>query len=589
MSIRLPLVAALLGVAAIQWSATCLAGFTDVTDAAGLGGINTARGVSVVDENGDGCADVMYTTDTGVQLFRSNCDGTFSNVTAAAGLSGPMGGWTAGWADYDADGDLDVYVASNEANDVLYRNDGGSYVDVTVAAGVSNERGSTGAAWADYDMDGDLDLFVSARFGTQANNELTDRLYRNNGNGTFTDVAIAAGVGDDAFRQTFMGVWFDYDNDRDQDLYLSVDFGTDVLFENNGDGTFTDVSDFAGIGAPEHGMGVSIGDLNADGCMDVFTSNNTTSDAVPEFGPSALYINNCDGTFTNMPSELGLLDRSVVEWGGNFIDWDNDGDVDLAIVAGGMLSNGEANVLYENYSCSGDLLPVTDAQGVADAGASFGSAWADYDDDGDLDWFVANSGGHGPSRLFRNDGPTGHYLIVELQGAAMNPTAIGARVEVTTTGRTQVREIRSGTSYISNEEQRAHFGLGVKDSADSVRVLWPTGVTTELLDVAGDQVLVVSQDGSGPEPLPGTIQGSVFHPDGLPAPQARVRIKNTTTNLEVARVITDANGNYSVGELASARYAILAEKSGFRPAAAAIELAEGEILTVNLTLSELLP
>ncbi len=566
-------------------STSASAAFTDVTDAAGLGGINTARGVSVADQNNDGCPDVMFTTDTGVQLFRNNCDATFTDITAAVGLSGPASSWGNAWADYDGDGDLDVYIGSNTDTNVLYRNDNGVFTDVSVAAGVSDSRGTAGVAWADYDGDGDLDMFAASRFaGIEPN--LSDRLWQNNGDGTFTDVAATAGVAGLSSRQTFMGVWFDYDNDLDQDLYLAVDFGSDVLYQNNGDGTFTNVSIDAGIIDPEHGMGVSIGDINFDGCMDVFSSNNTQGDEVPEHQASALYINNCDGTFTNAANELGLLDRGVVEWGGNFVDYDNDADLDLSVVAGGMLTPGQANVLYENFSCSGDLTEVTAKEGVADSGGSYGSVWLDFDMDGDLDWIVANgsfAGATAPSVLYRNDGPTGHFLRVELEGATANTNGIGARVEVTSGGRTQVREIRSGTSYVSSEEAMAFFGLGVKDAADSVRVSWPSGAVSELTDVAGDQTIVVAEDFTPPvDPLLGSIQGLTVTRNGAVVADVHISVKSVTTNLEVASLFSDASGNYAITDLPADDYRFLIEKAGFRTLVTTITLAEGENLVQNL-------
>ncbi|MCZ6604761.1 MAG: VCBS repeat-containing protein, partial [Alphaproteobacteria bacterium] len=397
--------------------------FTNVAEEAGLA-ITGVRGAGWADYDADGCVDLLITSQWGATLFRNSCDGSgkFIDTTKTSGIVAPQQAWAPAWADYDNDGDLDVYITSggsqygSERNgvgdpNVLYRNNGdGTFTNVAFQAGVANAASSTGASWADIDNDGDLDLFVANRFRTAAVPWIWDDLYQNEGNGHFTKITPTAGIAGRNSRQTFMGVWLDYDNNGTQDLYLAVDFGKDVLYSNNGDNTFTDVSKEAGISGPAHGMGVAIGDPNGDGCLDIFSTNNTEANDA-EHGPSVLYMNNCDGTFHNATEAFGILDRAVVEWGPNFIDWDNDGDLDLAVTAGGMLSDGQPNVLYENRCTDGRCVfhDVTSASKVDDLGAGFGSAWADYDNDGDLDWFVANSKG-GPSALFRNDSDVGNYL-----------------------------------------------------------------------------------------------------------------------------------------------------------------------------------
>ena len=409
---------------------------------------------------------------------------------------------TAAWADYDNDGDLDVYVTGgglDVAPNALYRNNGdGTFADVAGAAGVDDITAGTGAAWADYDNDGDLDLFVANRWQTDSARQIADRLYRNEGNGTFTNVARSAGVAGRNSRRSFMGVWLDYDMDGFQDLYLAVDFGNDVLYRNDRDGTFTNISRTAGISGPQHGMGVAVGDLNADGCPDVFSTNNTSEDD-DEHGPSALYMNNCDGTFADGRASIGILDRKVIEWGPNFVDWDNDADLDLAVTAGGLLTDGEPNILYENRC--GDtgcrLHDVTDQSGVANRQGGLGSAWADIDNDGDLDWFVANYKS-GPSSLYRNNSTSGTFLKIRLTGVESNRRGVGAAIEVTAGGRTQYGTIRAGTGYASGEEQEAFFGLGPFKQADRVRVVWPSGLVSELENIRANQTLEIVESSAGP-------------------------------------------------------------------------------------------
>ena len=534
------------------------ANFADVSVQAGVD--VSSRGGSWGDFNGDGCQDLILAKTGGVTLLSNindpsfGCMGLFHDVTDQSGITGPSSAWSAVWADYDGDNDLDVYVTSmsEDETNALWRNDGNSFSDVTVAEGLDNIRGNAGASWGDYDGDGDLDIFVAGRFGADA----VDQLFRNDG-GSFTEVAVAAGIAGEANRLTFMGMFFDYDNDGDQDLYLSVDFNSDVLYQNNGDATFTDVSAAAGIGQPEHGMGLSLGDFNNDGCMDIISSNNTgTGTEDPDdddHKASVLYLNNCDGTFSGTNEEIGILDQNIVEWGLNLIDYDNDGDLDLSVVAGGMLSDGEPNTFYENNG-NGELFVITEEAGVANSGAAFGSIWADVDNDGDLDWYVNNASEDIPGALFRNDSARGNYFKVDLQGAGMNTDAVGAIVKVTAGSRTQMRIISAGTSYVGGEPLIAHFGLGVKDKVDSVEVIWPNnGGVTELFDLAANQTILVEQTES--EPVLGTVSGLVIY-QSLPVISAAVNLRDPATSQVLLNVNTDENGFFDFGPIVPRDYRI---------------------------------
>lgn len=561
------------------------AGFSNVTVPAGLADGGTSRSASWGDYDNNGCVDLFVTGDARSVLYWNDCNGAFQDATTSAGAEGIDEAWGAAWADYDADGDLDLYVGrQGRANMLLNNNGNGTFTDVAVGAGVADTSTTAGVSWADYDEDGDLDLFVANRFGT---GDLTDRLYRNNGNGTFTDVAVAAGVAGDSLRKTFMGIWFDYDNNGLLDLYLAVDFGNDVLYRNNGNGTFSDVSFAAGITDPQHGMGANVGDINHDGCLDVLSSNNThgvENDA--EHNATALYINNCDGTFSRQSESMGILDRAVVEWGLNFVDFDNDMDLDVSIVAGGMLSSGEPNVLYENSgSCNAALFDVTAKSGVGDTGEAFGSAWADYDNDGDLDWFVANA--NGDNVLYRNDGPSGNYLKLNLIGAGANTGAVGATVKVTAGGITQMRIVQAGNSYVSMDESAPFFGLGVKDAADQVVIVWPTGAQTTLNNVAANQILQVTESGAPPPPPPppgdlALVTGTTFNSSGVPEEGVRVRALDPVTHAEFARDFSDANGLYSL-DLDPGTYDIRANKSGWGATSAFVTVGAGETLTVDFS------
>jgi len=470
---------------------TQTAHFANVT---GHSGISTTEGRSAgwADFDRNGCVDLLVSQASGPALYRNNCDRTFTDVTRESGIDGPPGAVGIAWADYDADGNIDVYIASAAGVNALFRNNGdGSFTNTAATAGVNDDRAATGASWADYDGDGDLDLFVANRFYPKPDSDITDRLYRNNSDGTFTDVAPDLGLGV-ANLKTFMGGWFDYDGNGTQDLYLAVDFNNDRLFRNNGQGGFQDVSAAAGISGPAHGMAVAIGDLNGDGCQDVVVTNNTRGKSGDsEHGPSTYYQNNCNGTFTNMTTAWGIEDRATVDWGVQLVDWDNDGDDDLAIVSGGMLKGGEkeVNALYENRN--GRLVNVTRELGAEVNGAAFGSAWADYDNDGDLDWLIVNSKKN--SVLLENRAASGKYLKVKLKGAGANRDAVGARVELTSGGRTQVKTILAGKGYASSEELLLQFGLDGQSEVDRLKVSWPGGGQTTLHGLKVNRTIVINQ------------------------------------------------------------------------------------------------
>ena len=465
--------------------------FVDSTESAGIA-TESARSAGWADYDNDGCVDLLVTQAGPPRLFRNNCNGGFTDATAHSGIEGPAAGMGVSWADYDGDGDLDVYIASTDHANALYRNDGaGRFVNVATSAGVDDPRASTTATWGDYDGDGDLDLFVANRFYPKPESDITDRLYRNNGDGTFTDVGVATGVAV-ADRKTFSGAWFDYDGNGTLDLYLAVDFGKDRLYSNYGDGRFFDATSVAGIAGPQHAMGLVTGDINGDGCVDLVSTNNTRGEAGDaEHGPSTLYINNCRGGFSDQTTRWGIEDRSTVDWGVNMVDWDNDGDLDLAIVSGGMLKEGEKeqNVLYRNDN--GRLVNVTAEAGAVVTGAAFGSAWADYDNDGDLDWLIVNS--KRASVLLENRSQVGKHLRIRLRGNGANSDAVGARVVLSNAEKEQVRLIQVDTSYGVSEPLEAHFGVGERSRIGRITVTWPDGSVTTHDNLATGQTVTLTQ------------------------------------------------------------------------------------------------
>ena len=433
--------------------------FADATERSGLAVPGYAMGCAAADVDGDGDLDLYVTTFGPNRLYLNRGDGRFEEVGDAWGVDDGSWGASAAFADYDGDGDLDLYVcnyvdftiethkhcgkrepgyqaychpdAYSGVSDRLYRNEGGRFEDVTRAAGVSNARGNgLGVVWGDYDIDGDPDLYV-------ANDKTANFLYRNNGDGTFANVALLSGVGygDDGQAQAGMGTDFgDYDGDGDLDLVVTnFDLENNNLYRNNGDGTFSDVALSSGVG------------------------------------------------------EYSYL---MVGFGAKFLDYDNDSDLDLFVVNGHILDNIELyreiltyqqpNLYLENDG-NGRFTDRTAALGsdLQPKRVSRGLAVADYDHDGDLDLLVTRC--NQEASLYRNErGSERSWLALDLRSLGPNRFAVGARVEVRAGGRLQIGEVRAGSSYLSQSDLRLHFGLNGLSRADSVRVRWPSGRTQDL-------------------------------------------------------------------------------------------------------------
>ncbi len=401
-------------------------------------------------------------------LYRNNRDGTFTKQPIAApALDSGFGG---SWGDFNNDGWLDLFVANRSAN-YLYRNNGdGTFTKVTAFAGATGATSWSGS-WGDYDRDGWLDLFISNGGG---NNNV---LLRNNGDGTFTRITAARIVGDGG---TSIGAaWQDYDSDGWPDLFVANNGGNNFLYRNLRNGTFARVA--AGRIATDSQSAIlpDWGDYDNDGWPDL---------AVGCFGRNLLFRNLGDRTFakqTNGPVVLDPQNSEIVQW----IDYDNDGFLDLFSANDG----GQNNTLYHNNG-DGTFTKITTGSLVNDGGNSAGCAWADYDNDGFPDLFVANWQGSRPNFLYRNNGNTNHWLKVKCVGTASNRAGIGAKVRVRATIRAkelwQLREISGGTGF-GQTSLLAHFGLGDAATAQTVRIEWPSGAVQELHDVSVNQTLTV--------------------------------------------------------------------------------------------------
>jgi hypothetical protein len=456
-------------------------------------------------------------------LYRNNGDGTFTDVTTQAGVSGKGFAMGVTVGDYDNDGFEDIYI-TNWNSAILYHNNGdGTFTDVTEKAGVQNNHWGVGAAFLDYDRDGQLDLFVGnyLKFDPHAKKPFypaeafpgpldfegeSNRLFHNNGDGTFTDVSERAGIADPPGRA--MGVTVgDFDKDGWPDIYVANDQMESYLYRNNHDGTFTNVAIDQNVAYGTNGdtpsaMGPVFGDYDNDGSLDLFVS---------DMRYHRLYRNSAkDGFFTDTTVESGIARTSgqYVGWGDAMFDFDNDGWKDLFIVNGGLhwLVPMEDSLLRNNGN--GTFTDVS-----ADAGSYFkskkvgrGACFADYDNDGYIDAFIVVLGGKGillhakpPAVANRN-----HWLTLKLVGTRSNRDAFGARVEADAGDLHQVVETVSHSGYLSQNDPRPHFGLGSHAEVDTLTIWWPSGTIQKYEHVKADQVFTITEPGDRP---PSTAKG----------------------------------------------------------------------------------
>jgi len=499
-------------------------------------------GAAWLDYDGDGLLDLYLVNGSTFdaapgsaepsRLFRATGGGRFVDVTAAAGAG--HRGWGQGVAvgDIDNDGDPDLFLTAY-GPDVLYRNDGGRFTDVTAAAGVAGgDAWGTAAAFFDMENDGDLDLYVGnymdgdprrvPRRGSEAARSVhctyrgipvfcgplgrvpqPDVLYRNDGRGKFTDVTRQAGMALAEPRYALGVVTADLDADGDQDVYVANDSVSNSLWRNDGRGRFTEVAvpllvALNADGRAQAGMGTDAGDYDGDGWLDLVVTNFS-------YDWNTLYRSRGGEFFVDDSARAGMLATFMeLSWGVGFHDFDRDGDLDLFIANGHVYPNVDAhdigtrfrqrNHLFLNVG-GGRLREVGRAAGAGLAvERSFrGAAFADYDDDGDVDVLVTAL--DEAPLLLRNDGPfAGHALRLRLVGKRSNRDGVGARVEVVAGGRRVVRERTGGGSYLSASDPRLHVGLGAATRAERVEVRWPSGVRQVLTDVPAGGLVVIEEE-----------------------------------------------------------------------------------------------
>ena len=453
-------------------------------------------GVAAGDFDRDGWVDLYAVRgDIGPNLlFRNRGDGTFEEHDGGVGLTGAQSSGPV-FADYDGDGWLDLLVGGiDKTPPTLFHNRGdGTFEDVTTGSGLSGLTDNFSSSFGDYDRDGDLDIFISHWL----TNDQGGYLWRNNGDGTFTDVSLFAGI-PNRLLADFTPNFSDIDNDGWPDLLIAADFGTSQVFHNNQNGIFTNVT--TDVISDENGMGAAIGDYDNDGDLDWFVSSIYDPNKTPEvnWGTSGnrLYRNMGDGTFEDATDSAGVRD-GFWGWGSCFADFNNDGYLDLFHVNGFTLPDAVDFHLDPSrlFMSRGDSTFSESAVnfGISDHGQGRGVVCFDYDRDGDIDIFIANN--QQTPRLYRNEGGNDlNFLNIRLVGDSPNTEGVGGRIYVTIGEETQMRELRAGSNFLSQDPAEAHFGLKKAEVVDQVRIVFPTGEEIILNDVLANQSLVLSQD-----------------------------------------------------------------------------------------------
>jgi hypothetical protein len=526
--------------------------FTDITSQAGITFKHVASpekkyivesmsgGVTLFDYDGDGYLDIYFVNSLTVdllttsktrprsELYRNNGNGTFTDVTSKAGVADVGWGMGACVGDYDNDGWDDLYVTCLGPNHLFKNNGDGTFTNVTKKAGVGDPRWSTGAAFVDYDNDGYTDLFVSNYVDFDINNlpefgkgkqcqyrgipvqcgprglpGAGDSLYHNNGDGTFNDVSVKAGVSDSNGYYGLGVVCSDFDGDGWTDIYVANDATPNFLYHNNGNGTFKDLGFISGTAVNDNGseqasMGVSIGDYDHDGKFDVFATNFSEEYNVLYRGTGVnMFV---DASYAAKVAEVSL---PYVGWGTKFFDYDNDGWLDIFVGNGhvypqvdnaGVGTGYRQRKLLHKNNRDGTFSEVAAQCGEAllEKRVSRGVAFGDIDNDGDTDIVINDL--DGAPQVLRNDGGNGNNsVLIKTVGAKSNRDGIGARVKVVAGDLTQIDEVRSGASYISHNDLRLHFGLEKRTKIDLIEIRWPGGTIDKIQAVGVNKILTVKE------------------------------------------------------------------------------------------------
>lgn len=499
--------------------------FTNAIDNSGIGTDGPVGGSAWADYNGDGFLDIFL---SGGDLYKNNGDGTFTNTTDEAGIKllKPKDSnleETRGvgvFADLDNDGCQDFYLSNfgrgGVSEDSLYRNDcDGTFTDVTTTAGIKDTGNSRGVAFSDYNSDGFLDIYVAAN---SRNNSLS-QLYKNNGDWTFTEVGKLARVQglsqcsnveilDNPISSKadfinyelrpgpYQPIWFDYNNDFRPDLFVATDFGVSPLYRNDGNGVFTDVTQEVGMCREGTGMGATVGDYDRDGDPDLY---------VTHVGQNQLWQNNNDGTFIEVSEKAGVANFESLGWGTEFLDYDNDSDPDLYAVNGVVSMTSIArkvvsktDKLYKNNG-DGTFKEVAQPTGITGNDPKLSAAVGDFNNDGFEDIFVGSQLGrfsdNKPShRLYVNKGNGNNWITLRLVGTTSNRDGVGVKITLKAGGKSQSREIISGSSFLAQRSLWQTFGLGLAKKADSIEIKWPSGKAQTLSDIKSNQTITITEE-----------------------------------------------------------------------------------------------
>ncbi|OBX22794.1 MULTISPECIES: FG-GAP-like repeat-containing protein [Bizionia] len=444
------------------------------------------NGISFCDYNNDGWDDITMATMEGSKIhFFKNVNGSFESDNLNIPMNTSQQKQVV-WVDIDNDGDKDLYVTSNNNGNKLYLNDGGSnFTDITIDAGLPVENfESYGAFWGDYNNDGFLDVFISNRgeMGEQSN-----FFFENNGDNTFTDVTIQAGFDTDS-HLTFGAIFFDYNNDGWQDIYMSNDklFNQNLLYRNNGDGTFTDVTAESNTGITIDSMGVAIGDFNNDGWFDIYITD-TPADG------NVLFRNNGDGTFTDLAIFSGTRLHSYA-WGAVFLDADNDMDEDIYVSCEYDGSNPpfRSSAFYKNRG-NNTFENSLNSGFIGDAAKSYSNAVGDFNNDGLPDIAVSNIDYENMYLWENRTMNANNWLKVKLTGVQSNRDGIGSRIEISINGTKQYRYTLCGEGYLAQNSNSEIFGLGTHSVIDYVKVTWLSGTVDYLENVNANQLLEITE------------------------------------------------------------------------------------------------
>lgn len=446
--------------------------YVDLSNSVSINTTGPNISINVVDANGDDLEDIYVGRNGEANLlFLNNGDGTFTEGAAAAGIADESQTYASIWGDLDNDGDQDLYVGNRAQTNRLYRNNGdGTFTDITQAAGVGDEGAARTLLLSDINQDGWLDIYV-------ANLAEENVMYRNNGDGTFSDVTLSSGALDD---QLSLGaIFFDYDQDGDADLYLTHDNNQpNILYQNDGNGSFTDVSVSSNTNFAGFGMGVATGDINRDGWLDIYITN---------LYDNVLLLNQGDGTFADITSTAGINDYGM-GWGTTFLDFDSDGWLDIYTVNDSYFSPYD-NVLYRN---NGDntFTIVSEDEAESSPYGAYGTATLDFNRDGQLDLLVSNFGNQGGNQYFENvTTPVGKWLQIKLEGTESNRDGIGAQITLYAGDQRWRQEVYGGSGYASQNSLWQHFGLGLTDQLDSLHIRWPNGLEETYYDIETAQFL----------------------------------------------------------------------------------------------------